>query len=588
MDIGWIKEVEKMKNVMVVRGMALCTVSLLALCSLVCLPPASGASYVPTWQVEEPMSFNMTQGVVVQNEDGMIYALGGVNEFVGSGYGAEVPDSYVFNPATEEWSVIAPMTIGVRGAAGAMGHDGKIYVIGGVNSSIGTVAYTQIYDPMMDSWSYGTDAPSAVWEGKAVAGVYDNEILLVGGEGLGSATYIYDTEGDSWSARASAPAAPIAGALVADGSYFYYFGGGDGGYSATDSVYRYYYWGDSWSTLDSMPVALASHVAIMGPDDLIYVLGGGSSGLNVGSAYNSSFCYNTETNEWTRLGNLSFAARYLGAATSLDGIIYALGGNDELATYDDISSLQVYVSHASLSKTTLNPGESFTVMLSVDMAYAMPDGGLEYLATILSSDGTPFNPIYGYVPGEYSSVAFDMTVSVSSEPGDYTVSVMWYIDTDAGSIDFEGIELEFTVLSAYTLEEQVAMLEENLTALQDDMAAQLDALSAQMDLQAEDISALQTEIAALQTQVTALEDALAALEASVSSDNQDLMDEITALQDQIALLQDSLDNVSADVAADDTDNTMNYVMIVLVIIVILLLVVMMLMRPKSVPPPPVE
>ncbi len=534
------------------------------------------------------MALNMTQGVVVQSEDGIVYALSGVNEFAGSGYGAVVPDCYAFDPATGDWSAIAPMDVGVRGAAGAMGHDGKIYVIGGVNTSLGAVDYTQIYDPMTDSWSYGTVAPGTVWEGKAVAGYYDYEVLLVGGEGLGSATYIYNTETGVWSARASAPAAPIAGALVADGSYFYYFGGGDGAYTATDSVYRYYYWDDSWSTLDNMPIALAAHAAIMGPDALIYVIGGSSSGWNVGEAYNTSFCYNTETAEWTQLENVTFAARYLGAAMSSEGIIYALGGNDDLATRGDVSSLQVYVTHASLSKTTLNPGESFTVMVSVDLAYAMPDSGIEYLAAIMSSDDIPFNPIYGYVSGTYSSVGFDMTVPVSFGPGDYIVSVLWYINTDAGGIEFNEVELEFTVLSAYTLEEQVAMLEENLTALQDAMTAQLDALSGQVDLQAEDIAALQTEIAALQTQVSDLEDALAALESSVSSDNQDLMDEIGALQDQVALLQDSLDNVSADVAADDTDNTMNYVVIVLVIIVILLLVVMMFMRPKSVPPPPVE
>ncbi|TFG67604.1 MAG: hypothetical protein E4H25_07225, partial [Methanomassiliicoccus sp.] len=459
------ERLKKMKNERIVSSLAVCIVSLLALCSLASVPPAAGASFTPEWQVGNQMPTNKTQAVVVQDADGMVYVISGVMDIDGYAYTAAVPESHVFDPATGLWSEISPIPVGVAGAAGAVGNDGMIYVFGGNNASLGYIATTQIYDPATDTWSAGTDAPAPLWEAKAAPGMY-NDILVVGGFGFGSSMYAYDADTDSWSPLAIAPDEVVAGAFVKDGSYYYYFGGATiSSPDGTDSLFRYYYWGDSWTTLDAMPVMLSSHAAILGPDELIYVLGGAADGWDVGPGDNSSYCYNPDSGEWTQLNDLPISSRYLGAAMSPEGYVYAIGGNNDTIVLSDVISLQVYRNYASLSETTLSAGDSFAVTLSIDLANVVPQNGIEYMAIVMSSDDTPSNPVYGWVSGEYSSVAFDMTVPVTFGPGDYTVLVSWYIGTDAGGIEFVDIELEFTVLSAYTLEEQVAMLEENLTAL---------------------------------------------------------------------------------------------------------------------------
>lgn len=586
-----------MRNQKLVSGLAFSVVSLLVLCTLASAPQAAGASFAPAWEVESPMSANTTQAVVVQDVDGIVYSVGGVIGLVGGSYGAVVSDSYKFNPSTGEWSEIAPMPIGVRGAAGAMGHDGKVYVFGGANDTLGTVADTQIYDPTTDTWSAGTDAPAPLWESKAVAGYYDDEVFVVGGQGLGSSMYMYNTEDDTWTARAPTPAPVLGGVFVRDSDYgdFYYMGGGSGGYTGTDIVYRYTYWGDAWTTMGAMPDPLVAHAAVCGHDDLIYVAGGSPTAYNIDSAYNTTYCYNPDLDEWTQLGDLPVASKYLGMASSPEGEIFVFGGNDEYAVFDQVASLEIFRSSVSLSKTVLSAGETFTVSVNIDTAFVVPDSGIEYYAVIVDDGGMPQNPVYGWAEGEFSSIAFDMTVPMGAEPGDFSVMLAWALDTDVGGIESVWMYVPFVVVESYTVEEQISMLEENITALQDALAAQADAHA--------------DEIAALQALVDELQTALGALAADVDAGDEALMDEIAALEDQISSLedmlaglqnsiddmedslnntQDSVDDVGSSIDSK-MDGTLGYAIIVLLVVVVVLMLVMMVMgrRPKL-PAPPVE
>ena len=141
--------------------------AMVALCPLGGVSFRASAALPMDWQAETPMAENFTQAVVLQDEDGVIYVMGGARDVTGFNYGPPVPDVVAYDPMTGEWTSKSPMDVGVRGAAGAVGDDGRFYVFGGVNDTVLASRMTQIYDPATDTWSAGTDVPLPIWESKA-------------------------------------------------------------------------------------------------------------------------------------------------------------------------------------------------------------------------------------------------------------------------------------------------------------------------------------------------------------------------------------------------------------------------------------
>ena len=75
------------------------------------------------------------------------------------------------------WSTKAPMPTARWGAiAGVV--DGKLYVIGGVDSS-GILDVVEVYDPVTNSWSTKASMPTTRYS--AVAGVVDGQVYVAGG-----------------------------------------------------------------------------------------------------------------------------------------------------------------------------------------------------------------------------------------------------------------------------------------------------------------------------------------------------------------------------------------------------------------------
>lgn len=66
-----------------------------------------------------------------------------------------VADVAIFDIATETWSEGAPMPTSRAGAAGALGPDGRFYVVGGEGygaETSGVFPHTEAYDPVADTW----------------------------------------------------------------------------------------------------------------------------------------------------------------------------------------------------------------------------------------------------------------------------------------------------------------------------------------------------------------------------------------------------------------------------------------------------
>lgn len=506
--------------------------------------PNAGASSVFSWTSETPMGATIAQAVVVGAANGTVYVMGGVSNM---GYTA-VATSYAYDPDTGDWSALAPMPYAARGAAGSMGLDGKVYVFGGASAS----SYTQIYDPETNAWSLGASMLGGAWEAKA-ATVTNGSIWVVGGEGVVAGyAQIYDPVDDSWSVGSPAPVAVECGALVAVGDDLYYSGGGVADYIGTTNFYMYDDSAGSWvTTLQPMPIARAAHAMVLGVDGFIYVVGGSSDGYNAGGdAYATVLVYDPAADEWSSVADMSNARKYLGATTSPDGRIIALGGNTPSAVLDVVESLQLYEFQYTIDLSASSARAGETVLLTLDAQFTYIDEGFSVVSWYLESvaDGTIYNLDSIMIPTN-ATASITVDIPVLAPPGDYVVVVESWTIYAAGV--YEVVEDEERPL-------QVLAAPEPTDALIADLEAQIAALKAQMNNS-------DANLTALQNQIDALEETLASLN-----------EQLSAVDDKTTETKDSV----------DSSNMMGYVNLALVVVVIVLLLAMMMMGRKGKAPAP--
>jgi N-acetylneuraminic acid mutarotase/uncharacterized coiled-coil protein SlyX len=509
--------------------------------------PNARASPVLSWTSEMPMGTTIAQAVVVGAANGTVYVMGGVSDI---GY-TSVAAAYAYDPDTGDWSTLAPMLYAARGAAGSMGLDGKVYVFGGESGS----SYTQIYDPETNAWSLGASMLDGAWEAKA-ATVTNGSIWVVGGEGAAAGyAQIYDPVDDSWSVGRPVPVAVECGALVAVGDDLYYSGGGVAGYTGTTNFYMYDDSAGSWvTTLHPMPIARAAHAMVLGVDGLIYVVGGSSDAFNTGGgAYATVLVYDPAADEWSSAADMSYARKYLGATTTPDGRILALGGNTPSAVLDVVESLQLYEFQYTIDLSASSARAGETVLLTLDAQFTYIDEDFSVVSWHLESvaSGTVYNFDSVMIPTN-ATTSITVDIPVLAPPGDYAVVVESWTIYAAGV--YEIVKDEERPL-------QVLAAPEPTDALIADLEAQIAALEAQMNNS-------DANLTALQSQIDALEETLAGLN-----------EKLSAVDDKTTETKDSV----------DSSNIMGYVNLALVVVVIVLLLAMMMMGRKGkapVPPAP--
>jgi hypothetical protein len=98
-----------------------------------------------------------------------VYVVGGYRQ------GRELPTCAVYDPATDDWTPCAPLTVG-RNGLGLIALGEQLYAIGG-GSYLG---FNERYDPQGDRW-LAVDTPlTGVWQSPGVA-ILDLTLYAVGG-----------------------------------------------------------------------------------------------------------------------------------------------------------------------------------------------------------------------------------------------------------------------------------------------------------------------------------------------------------------------------------------------------------------------
>ena len=93
------------------------------------------------------------------------------------------PDSEVYDPDTEEWTLTGPMSVRRMSHTLTLLHDGRVLAVGGEDpqgSDYVLYSTTEIFDPVTDTWSLGPELSQPRSSHSATL-MPDGSVLLAGG-----------------------------------------------------------------------------------------------------------------------------------------------------------------------------------------------------------------------------------------------------------------------------------------------------------------------------------------------------------------------------------------------------------------------
>ncbi len=259
--------------------------------------------------------------------EGRLYLLGGVAERRRAGL------VQVFDGVTGTWGTSGSMPVPVAdGQAAAFGS--RIYLMGGtpvgdtMPAGEAPAGLLQVLDTSTGEWSQLDPAPSPVSSG--VTATLGNRIYFIGGvesgpggiQRLTGKVQIYDPMTDGWSLGSDAPV-PVADAAIAvSGSRIYLINGRVSADDATNEVWIYETSEDRWSpgprTVRGVWDGVATRIG-----DRIYLAGGRTS--DEGAAEPLLQILVMETNTWRRGLDLPIPVTQ-SAGTQWEGKFYLAGG----------------------------------------------------------------------------------------------------------------------------------------------------------------------------------------------------------------------------------------------------------------------
>ncbi len=262
------------------------------------------------------------------DRSGRIYALGGSNE-------TGVLDTVdVYSPATGVWTPGKALPAKRAALAAVSDDQGRIYAIGGTDNNKESGAQGEVlrFDPEFNRWDLLKSMNIPRFYANAVKGK-DGRIYVIGGvDSTGAMTStmeIYNPATDNWSTPIPLPFQPeryLTASAVDDNGLIYVIGGG--GSSTLDLVEVYHPDTKIWELPFHMPTARHGLVAARGLDGLIYAISG-----NNGTLLDVVEAWDPINLNWRNdIPSLpSGKGHDHGAATvGKDGVIYLLGGDNRV------------------------------------------------------------------------------------------------------------------------------------------------------------------------------------------------------------------------------------------------------------------
>lgn len=272
------------------------------------------------WDQIASMSQERVQFGAVASEDAIYVWAGGIEGACAALY-TMTANMEIYDKSTGVWSPGPDFPVPNWGMASAMCSNGLIYSIGGHADA------NYSFDPSSGIWSPIASPPVSNWEGAAAAGC-EEMIHVFGGTSNPTGHFIYNTLTDTWAAGPSMPVGMNQHAAIAVGDKIYLIGGTpDEDESAHDVVLIYDIVAETYTPGASMPEARTQFGATLGPDCLIYIVGGKTDYYNMClPLHDDVFIYDPQTDTWViSQSNFPIPTGEL-SLLACDDLLYALGG----------------------------------------------------------------------------------------------------------------------------------------------------------------------------------------------------------------------------------------------------------------------
>jgi len=236
-------------------------------------------------------------------------------------------------------TTLAPMPTARLETVAMRGADNRLYVFGGLNGST-TFDRVEAYNPTTNSWSCSTGDTACATSARTLApmpssrddmgvsATLDGRLYLIGGENSSGAkltlvqAYLPGT--NSWSTLTPMPIArdDLAAVTVSDGTI--YAVGGNNGTSTLAAVESFDPKTNAWTTQAPLTTSRDDLTAVSGPCGRVYAM----AGDNNDALLSTTEVYNIATKTWSTVAPIPTSRDDLAGTTGTDGRLYAIGGDD--------------------------------------------------------------------------------------------------------------------------------------------------------------------------------------------------------------------------------------------------------------------
>jgi hypothetical protein len=274
-----------------------------------------------SWRTVAPMESARRDARLTVLHDGRVLA-------VGSGSAER------YNPNTDAWEPTGAMAGPRFNPAVAKLANGRVLVAGGTASPTAppTLATTEIYDPVSNTWSAGPDLPTA-GAGNAVALPNGRVFVALSAvTGNGTVGYTYDPSTNSWSTASGSLGYQFPALALLKGGDVLLAGGyqlvspGAGGLITVDDVAVYDVASNSLMSAASLGSARFQHTATTLGDGRVLVSGGKPGPSS--TEYSSTEIYDPIADAWLAGPDLGESRSEHSASLLLDGQVLTVAGAD--------------------------------------------------------------------------------------------------------------------------------------------------------------------------------------------------------------------------------------------------------------------
>lgn len=275
------------------------------------------------WEQLADLPSGPVQETAVAEIGGLIYVLGGIDDQVKT-----LAQVLIYDPSDDSWDSGPDLPTAVHHVNAAV-VDGTLYVVGSLAPSFEPIDQVWSWTPGDADWTTGHMPMPGAARGAAAVGVVDGVIVVAGGfaaAGSSSVVSTYDPAGDEWDESPDPLPMPIdhGTGQVVDGTMYVIGGRSNGIVAVSAEVFQYQDGG--WVSRAPMPTArggIASGVV----DGRIVVVGGEGNGDADSGVFPQTEVYDPDADEWTSLEDMPTPRHGMGAA-GLDGNLYVPGGAD--------------------------------------------------------------------------------------------------------------------------------------------------------------------------------------------------------------------------------------------------------------------